>query len=82
MGDAELKTRRDNTRQDFIYTLAVTQQHRRNIYINILLYTRDKMVDSKYMNYNTNTYTKHIHINILCNNRDTRVYLIDVISSC
>ena len=45
------------TRQDFIYTRAVTQRHRRNIYINILLDTRDKMVDSKYINYNTNTYT-------------------------
>ena len=41
------------------YTILVniTQRHRRNTYINILLYTRDKMVDSKYINYNTNTYT-------------------------
>ena len=50
------KTRQD-FRQDFIYTQAVTQRHRRNTYTNILLYTRDKMVDSKYINYNTNTYT-------------------------
>ena len=44
-------------RQDFIYFGAVTQRHRRNTYINILLYTRDKMVDSKYNNHNINTYT-------------------------
>ena len=25
--------------------------------MHILLYTRDKMVDSKYINHNTNTYT-------------------------
>ena len=47
----------DNTRQDFIYTRAVTQRHRKDIYISILLSTRDKTVDSKYINYNTNTYT-------------------------
>ena len=42
------------SRQDkILFTLG----HRRNTYINILLYTRDKMVDSKYINYNVNTYT-------------------------
>ena len=40
-----------------IIIIIITQRHSRNIHINILLYTRDKMVDSKYINYNTNTYT-------------------------
>ena len=35
------------TRQD---KTLFTQRHRRNTYINILLYTRDKMVDSTYIN--------------------------------
>ena len=40
-----------------IIIIIITQRHSRNIHINILLYTCDKMVDSKYINYNTNTYT-------------------------